>query len=116
LSFRVRLGVFRGFRDDQKSESGGAVSLLRRILDDLRRGENIDAYVTVFAAVVLSVLNIVNILPPGSLSGVILGVLALLAIGTLVTRAAGGDGGWRGPGAPAGIPRQVRAGLPGCRR
>jgi hypothetical protein len=87
LSFRGRLGVSRGFRDDQEPESGGAVSLLRRVLDDLRRGENIDAYVTVLAAVALSVLNIAGVLPASSLSGVILGVLALLAVGTLVTRA-----------------------------
>jgi hypothetical protein len=59
----------------------------RRLLHDLRHGENIDAYVTVVAAVALSALNILNILPARSLSGVILGVLALLAIGTLVTRA-----------------------------
>ncbi len=62
------------------------MSLLRRIMEDLRRGENIDAYVTVIAAIVLSVLNVLDVLPAGSLSGVILGVLALLAIGTLVTR------------------------------
>ena len=87
MSFRGRLGVSRGFRDDQEPESGGAVSLLRRVLDDLRRGENIDAYVTVLAAVALSVLNIAGVLPASRLSGVILGVLALLAVGTLVTRA-----------------------------
>jgi hypothetical protein len=53
----------------------------------MRHGENIDAYVTVVAAIVLSVLNITNVLPATSLSGVILAVLALLAIGMLVTRA-----------------------------
>jgi hypothetical protein len=62
------------------------MDLWRRLLGDLRHGENIDAYVTVVAAIVLSGLSIVNIGPPGGLSGVILAVLALLAIGTLVTR------------------------------
>jgi hypothetical protein len=59
----------------------------RRVLNDFRHGENIDAYVTVVAAIVLSALNIANVLPAASLSGVILAVLALLAIGALVTRA-----------------------------
>lgn len=53
--------------------------LVRRLLGDMRRGENIDAYVTVAAAIVLSILNITNVLPTASLSGVILAVLALLS-------------------------------------
>ncbi|HEV2377894.1 MAG TPA: hypothetical protein VGS19_37740 [Streptosporangiaceae bacterium] len=62
------------------------MNLLRRLVADIRRGENIDAYVTVVAAIVLAVLNIIDVLPTSRLSGVILAVLALLAVGTLVTR------------------------------
>jgi hypothetical protein len=94
------------------------VGLLRRILDDVQRGENIDAYVTVVAAIVLSVLNLLDVLPASSLSGVILGVLALLAIGTLVTRSrleviSGGINRTRLPTFPDTYPSGYQAALDG---
>ena len=62
-------------------------SIVRRVLSELRRGENLDTYATIAVAVVLAVLNLVGAVPSSKLSGVLLAVLALLAVGTLATRA-----------------------------
>jgi hypothetical protein len=37
--------------------------LIKRILSDVRRGKDIDAYVMVVAALVLSVLSVLDVLP-----------------------------------------------------
>jgi hypothetical protein len=60
--------------------------LVRRILADLRSGENIDTYVTIAVALGLAVLNLVSAVPADKLSGVLLAVLGLLAVGVLATR------------------------------
>jgi len=59
---------------------------LRRIWDDVRKGENIDLYVTVFAALVLAVLNIVGITSAEWIAPITLAVLGLLAVATLGNR------------------------------
>lgn len=63
------------------------MKLLRRIAAEVRRGENIDAYLTILAAVVIAVLNLAGVFPASGLTSLVLAVLALLAVGTLTTRA-----------------------------
>lgn len=62
------------------------MKLLRTIWDDLRQGENIDLYLTVVAALAISVLNLMGVAPAALLPAITLGVLALLAITNLVNR------------------------------
>lgn len=62
------------------------MKLLRRIGAEVRRGENIDAYLTVVAAIVIAVLNLAGVFPASGLTSLVLAVLALLAVGTLATR------------------------------
>lgn len=59
---------------------------LQRLWEDLRRGENVDLYVTVAIAVLLAVLNVIGIVPQTWVAPLILAVLALLAIATLGNR------------------------------
>jgi hypothetical protein len=59
---------------------------LQRLWEDIRRGENIDLYVTVTIAIVLVVLNVVGIAPQTWVAPLILAVLALLSIATLGNR------------------------------
>ena len=54
---------------------------------DLRRGENIDVYVTIVVALVVAVLNLVGLFPASGLTSLVLAVLGLLAISGLTTRA-----------------------------
>ena len=60
--------------------------IVRRVLNDLRRGENLDTYATIVVAACLAVLNLIGTVPASKLSGVLLAVLGLLAAGTLATR------------------------------
>ena len=60
------------------------MKLLHRIISDVRRGENIDLYVTVFVAVVVSAISLVGYAPQdvlGPLSLAVLGLLALVMMG-----------------------------------
>jgi hypothetical protein len=59
---------------------------LERFWKDIRRGENIDLYVTVTAAIVLAILNIIGIAPQTWAAPLILAVLAVLAFAALVNR------------------------------
>lgn len=59
---------------------------LRRVLEDIRRGENIDLYVTVIVAIILAALNITGIAPQAWIAPLNLAVLALLAVATLGNR------------------------------
>ena len=63
------------------------MKLLRRVAAEVRRGENIDAYLTIVAAVVIGILNLAGVFPAAGLTSLVLAVLALLAVGTLATRA-----------------------------
>jgi hypothetical protein len=58
----------------------------KRIWKDVRRGENLDAYLTIAAAVVLSVLDILGVPLSNKLPAITIAVLALLAIASLVSR------------------------------
>lgn len=62
------------------------MKLLQIIWDDLRQGENIDLYLTVVAALTISVLNLAGVAPANLLPAITLAVLALLAITNLVNR------------------------------
>ena len=59
---------------------------VKRVWNDIGRGENIDAYATIVAALILSILNVLGFAPPDSIPAITLAVLALLAIGVLVSR------------------------------
>ena len=59
---------------------------LRLIWDDIRKGENIDLYLTIVAAVLFVVLNLVGVTSQSFLAPLTLAVLALLAITNLGNR------------------------------
>lgn len=59
---------------------------LQRLWNDIRRGENIDLYVTVFFAIVLAALNIIGAASQEWLTSLNLALLALLAISILGNR------------------------------
>lgn len=60
---------------------------LKRLLNDLKRGENLDSYITIGVAIVVGALAFFDLVPSGKVSGLILAVLAVLAFSVLVTRA-----------------------------
>jgi hypothetical protein len=62
------------------------IRVLQRVWGDIRRGENIDLYVTVTVAIALAALNIAGVAPPTWIAPLNLAVLALLAIATLGNR------------------------------
>lgn len=62
------------------------MQMLRRIWEDVRRGENIDLYLTVGVAIVLALLNVLGFAPQSLIAPVTLAVLGLLAINSLVNR------------------------------
>lgn len=62
------------------------MKLLQRIWDDIRQGENIDMYLTIAGALILSAVSLAGIAVGEKIAGVTLAVLALLAINTLVNR------------------------------
>lgn len=72
---------------ESRSTFSYMTAVLKRVAADLRAGENLDAYVTIVVAVTLAVLNLLGVVPTSKLSGVLLAVLALIATGTLTTRA-----------------------------
>lgn len=60
--------------------------LLKRIWQDIRRGENIDLFVTVIVAIGLAVLNLLGLAPASLIGPLTLTVLGLLAVATLGNR------------------------------
>ncbi|MCL4300180.1 MAG: hypothetical protein KJ077_30890 [Anaerolineae bacterium] len=62
------------------------MSFLKRIWEDIRRGENIDLYATVIIAFSLVILGLVGITPAGLVASLTLTVLGLLAVSNLVNR------------------------------
>ena len=62
-------------------------SWVRYVAGQLRQGKNLDAYVPIVASIVFAVLDLVGAVSVDKVLGQLLAVLALLAIGTLVTRA-----------------------------
>jgi hypothetical protein len=60
--------------------------LFKRIWEEVRKGENLDAYLTIIVALVLSVLNLLGIAPTEKIPAITLTVLALLAVSSLVNR------------------------------
>lgn len=62
------------------------MKLLHRIWDDVRKGENIDQYLTIVAALVLTILNLLGLPIQAYLAPFTLAVLALLAINGLGNR------------------------------
>ncbi|MCA9971915.1 MAG: hypothetical protein KC425_16945 [Anaerolineales bacterium] len=59
---------------------------LKRIWQDIRRGENIDLFITVLVALGLAILNIAGIAPATLIAPLTLAVLGLLAVATLGNR------------------------------
>lgn len=62
------------------------MALLKRIWEDIRHGENIDLFVTVFLAIGLVVLNVLGLAPQAWIAPLTLAILGLLAIATLGNR------------------------------
>lgn len=62
------------------------MKLLLRIWDDIRAGENIDQYLTIVAAITLTILNLAGVSLQSYLAPFTLAVLALLAINGLGNR------------------------------
>ena len=60
--------------------------MLRHLWDDIRKGENIDLYLTIAAAVIFVVLNLVGVASTSFLAPLTLAVLGLLAITNLGNR------------------------------
>lgn len=62
------------------------MKFLREIWNDLRQGENIDLYLTIVAALGISILNLSGFAPATLIPTITLAVLALLAVTNLVNR------------------------------
>jgi len=62
------------------------MGFLRQIWKDLRQGENVDLYVTILAALILSALSLTGQTLGNKIPAITLAVLALLAITNLVNR------------------------------
>jgi hypothetical protein len=64
------------------------MSGFERIKSDFQQGKNLDIYVTIVIALVVSVLSFFEILPNSKVSSLLLAVLAILAFNALQTRVA----------------------------
>jgi hypothetical protein len=62
------------------------MTYLKRVFKDLRRGENLDGYVTIAVAVTVGILAFFDVVPITKVSSVILAVLAVLAFSIVMTR------------------------------
>jgi hypothetical protein len=62
------------------------MKFLKTIWKDLRQGENIDLYLTIIAALGISILNLTGLTPEKWIPTITLAVLALLAVTNLVNR------------------------------
>jgi hypothetical protein len=62
------------------------MKILESIWKDIQQGENIDLYLTVSVALVLTLLNLCGIAPQSAIAPMTLAVLGLLAIASLVNR------------------------------
>jgi hypothetical protein len=60
--------------------------MVKRIWGEIRRGENIDLYLTVAVALVFTVLNVLGLAPSDKISALTLAILALLTISMLISR------------------------------
>lgn len=58
----------------------------RQVLEDIKRGENVDLIITVVLALVIAILNGLGVASPGIVSSITLATLGLIAIGLLITR------------------------------
>jgi hypothetical protein len=76
--------VSRTFTGDVRGEK--MRRFFQRIWRDIRRGESIDVYASVFLAVILAILSIIDVVPISWVASVTLGVLALLAFANLGSR------------------------------
>jgi len=84
---------------DQRSERPPAevrsAGLLRRVGDDLRRGHNVELYVTVMLALCIALLSVLTVVGSQVVSATTLAVLALLAVSGLATRHQSEEAGCR---------------------
>jgi divalent metal cation (Fe/Co/Zn/Cd) transporter len=61
---------------------------LRKLIEDIRRRRNLDVYLTVIVALVVSVLSFFDVVPADKVAALVLAVLAILALTVLATREA----------------------------
>ena len=61
------------------------MKVIQRVASDIRQGENLDLYVTIPAAIVISILNLVGILPANLIAPITLLVLGFITITLLGT-------------------------------
>jgi hypothetical protein len=84
------LSLSQGSSGDQLADrpppEPGRVSFLRRVSDDLRRGQNIELYVTVTLSLCIALLSVFDVVDIKVVSATTLAVLALLAVSGLATR------------------------------
>lgn len=59
---------------------------LRRFWNDIRRGENIDLYVTVIGAFLIAILNLLGLASSASVAPLTLVILGLLSVSLLANR------------------------------
>jgi len=62
------------------------MKLFRSIFDDIKKGENLDIYITLIVAIVIAVMNLLGNTPKSVLDSLILAVLALLVSSALGVR------------------------------
>ena len=62
------------------------INVMKRIWNEIKHGENIDFYITIITALVLSILNVLGISTSAYLPTITLAILALLAISILGNR------------------------------
>ncbi|MGB0387016.1 MAG: hypothetical protein ACPGWR_19545 [Ardenticatenaceae bacterium] len=62
------------------------MKLFYKILEDIRNGENLDVYVTIFLAIVIATLDILDLTSDDFIAPLILATLAVLAFSSLYTR------------------------------
>ena len=61
---------------------------LTKLIEDIRRRRNLDVYLTIVVALVVSVLSFFDVVPDDKVSALVLAVLAILALTVLATREA----------------------------
>ena len=67
------------------------LNILKRIIDDIKQGENLDVYISVPLAIIIAVLGILNQVSFEIIGASILGTLALLSASLLSNRKASSE-------------------------
>jgi hypothetical protein len=88
MSTDAKLGkvLQKSKKENRKNKSSENMGILKHIREDIRRGENIDLFVTVIVATGLVVLNLIGVAPQTWIAPLNLAILGLLAIAMLGNR------------------------------